>query len=178
MTIIHTYTGKQLDIEAPAPEQLDVRDIAHALSLICRGSGQARYFYSVAQHCLACEREAAARGLSRTVRLACLLHDASEAYMADVPKPIKDNLLPQYRQYEDALLDCIYRKYIGRALTAEERASVAELDRVLLRYDLHFLLGTDTPLPESLTVPDYRFVPTERIETEYLAVLDALRFNN
>ena len=175
MTVIHTYTGKQLDIEAPAAEQLDTRDIAHALSLICRGSGQARCFYSVAQHCLACEREAAARGLSRTVRLACLLHDASEAYMADVPKPIKDHLLPQYRQYEDALLDCVYDKYIGRELTEEERSSVAELDRVMLCYDLRLLLGTDTPLPERLTAPDYRFVPMEEIEAQYLAQLDALR---
>ena len=177
MTVIHTYTGKQLDIEAPSPEQLDVRDIAHALSLICRGSGQLRCFFSVAQHCLACEREAAARGCSRAIRLACLLHDASEAYMADVPKPIKDNLLPRYRQYEDALLACVYKKYVGRALTAEELASVAEIDRAMLSCDLHFLLGTDTPLPESRTVPDYGFVPMERVERKYLELFDDLRFN-
>ena len=177
MTIICTYTGKKLDIEAPSPEQLDVRDIAHALSLICRGSGQVRCFFSVAQHCLACEREAAARGCSRAIRLACLLHDASEAYMADVPKPIKDNLLPQYRQYEDALLACVYDKFIGRAPTAEELAAVVEIDRAMLCCDLHLLLGTDAPLPESRTVPDYGFVPMVRVEREYLETFESLRFN-
>ena len=117
MTIITTHSGQRVDIESPQAESIRIEDIAHATSFLCRGSGQANYFFPVARHCVYCAREAMAQGFSREVVLACLLHDASEAYMTDVPKPIKDNLIPQYREYEDKLLDVIYEKFIGRPLT-------------------------------------------------------------
>ena len=60
------------------PEAISIRDIAHALSLICRGNGHVRNFWSVGQHCLDCAHEAQARKLSPRMILACLLHDASE----------------------------------------------------------------------------------------------------
>jgi len=69
-----------------------IEDIAHALSLICRGNGQVKTFFSVGQHCINCAREALARGYSRRVAFACLLHDASECYLSDVPRPFKKTL--------------------------------------------------------------------------------------
>ena len=63
---------------------LDIKDIAHALSLMCRGNGHVQYFYSVAQHSLACAKEAKIRGYSKEVILGCLLHDGSEVYLSDV----------------------------------------------------------------------------------------------
>ena len=77
---ITTYTGIHFDPLAPTPEGLEIRDIAHALSLLCRGNGHVQTFFSVGQHCIHCALEAQARGMSRRVVLACLLHDASEAY--------------------------------------------------------------------------------------------------
>ena len=141
MTNISTSSGRQVDIENPRPETIVIEDIAHALSFICRGCGNTKIFFPVARHCVYCAQEARARGYSDAVVLACLLHDASEAYMMDLPKPIKDNLLPQYRVYENAMLDCIYRKFLGRTLTDEETAQVEAVDRTLLMYDLKYLLN-------------------------------------
>ena len=92
--IINTFSGKQIDIENPNPDNILIEDIAHALSFICRGCGQVQFFFPVARHCVYCALEAKARGFSDEVVFACLLHDASEAYMMDLPKPLKDALLP------------------------------------------------------------------------------------
>ena len=73
----------------PDPEKIRIEDIAHALSLLCRGNGHVRTFYSVGQHCLAAAKEAAAREDSRRVILAALLHDATECYLSDVPIPTR-----------------------------------------------------------------------------------------
>lgn len=174
MTIITTHSGQQVDIESPQPDTIRIEDIAHALSFLCRGSGQANFFFSVARHCVYCAREAQARGFSREVVLACLLHDASEAYMTDVPKPIKDNLIPQYRQYEDALLDRIYKKFIGRPLTANELAQVSLIDRVFLQYDLKHLLNMDTELPPIHIELKYEYIPFEEARNAYLDIFHQL----
>ena len=79
MGTITTYMGHRFDPVNPQMETLDIRDIAHALSLTCRGNGHVKQFFSVGQHCIMCAREAEARGYSKRVILACLLHDASEA---------------------------------------------------------------------------------------------------
>lgn len=170
MTIITTHSGQQVDIESPVPDCILIEDIAHALSFLCRGSGQANFFFSVARHCVYCALEAEARGFSREVVLACLLHDASEAYMTDVPKPIKDNLIPQYRQYEDALLDVIYEKFIGRSLTQKELEQVSLIDRVLLQYDLKYLLNMDVALPPIHITLNYEYIPFEEAREDYLTL--------
>ena len=72
---ITTYTGNHIDPADPDPEAISIRYIAHALSLICRGNGHVRNFWSVGQHCLDCAHEAQARKLSPRMILACLLHD-------------------------------------------------------------------------------------------------------
>ena len=64
----------------------------------------------MAQHCINCAAEAYARGYSKAVQLACLLHDAAEAYVCDIPRPIKNNMT-DFCLVEDRLLDMIYRKY-------------------------------------------------------------------
>lgn len=174
MTIITTHSGQRVDIESPQAESIRIEDIAHATSFLCRGSGQANFFFSVARHCVYCAREAKAQGFSREVVLACLLHDASEAYMTDVPKPIKDNLIPQYREYEDKLLDVIYEKFIGRPLTEEELAKVALIDRLLLQYDLKYLLNMDVALPEIHIALNYEYIPFEEAREDYLALFREL----
>ena len=93
---ITTYTGKHFKPTEPDPELFDIADIAHALSLICRGNGHVKTFWSVGEHCICCAKEAKARGLSDRMVLACLLHDASECYMSDVPSPFKKEL-PEYK---------------------------------------------------------------------------------
>ena len=89
MSYITTYTGKHFDPIQPEPGLFDLTDISHALSLLCRGNGHMKHFYSVAQHSIACAEEAKARGYSARVQLGCLLHDASEAYLGDGWKQLK-----------------------------------------------------------------------------------------
>ena len=67
---MNTYTGKRFDPMQMTPEEVSLRDIAHALSLLCRGGGHMKYFYTVGLHSLNCAREAASRGWSDRLVLA------------------------------------------------------------------------------------------------------------
>ena len=108
-----------------------IQDIAHALSLICRGNGHVQTFWSVGEHCICCAKEAAARGFSERMILACLLHDASECYLSDVPAPFKKEL-PEYQERENRLLSMIYKKFLGSDLAEEEQIQLKEIDRAML----------------------------------------------
>lgn len=169
MSYITTHTGKHFDPTKPDMSLVDIRDIAHALSLTCRGNGHVKTFFSVGQHCINCAMEAKARGYSNRVILACLIHDASEAYMSDLPRPFK-RTLPEYMAAEDKLLDFIYEKFLGSKLTAEEQAFVKEIDNALLYYDLRELLNevSQEPAPKLHIELNYDFVPFEQVEQTYL----------
>ena len=168
---ITTYTGEHFDPVNPDSEKICIRDIAHALSLICRGNGHVSTFFSVGQHCIVCAEEAAARGLSGRMVLACLLHDASECYMSDVPRPFK-RTLTEYRKQEEILLDMIYRKYLGSPLSIEEKKQIKEIDDALLWYDLRYLLNeTDTGTPPEIHISlCYEEIPFKNVEEKYLQI--------
>ena len=137
-----TVSGERFDPLQPDMKKVHLEDIAHALSLLCRGGGHVKHFHSVAQHCLECADEARARGLSTRVQLACLLHDASEAYMGDLITPIKEQT-QAYKNAEDALLNQIWTKYLGSSLTKEEEMLVFEVDKDFLSYEFHTLMPHD-----------------------------------
>ena len=172
---ITTYTGLHFYPTEPNPDGLRMEDIAHALSLLCRGNGHTKTFFSVGQHCLHCAREAQARGYSRRVTLACLLHDASEAYLSDVPRPFKQSM-PQYRVLENRLLDVIYTKFLGTPLTDEEAALVKQIDNDMLYFDLRLLLNepSNEPEPEMKSAFSYDVLPFETVEREYLELYKKL----
>lgn len=173
MGYITTYTGKHFDPMQPDVEAIDVRDIAHALSLTCRGNGHVKNFFSVGQHCVYCALEAEARGYSKRVILGCLLHDASEAYMSDVPRPFKV-VLTEYVQAEDKLLDLIYTKYLGSPLSEEEKKLVSVIDDDILYFDMIELLNVpqNGPAPEVNIKLDYSVKPFEQIEKVYLEIFE------
>ncbi len=166
---ITTYTGIHFELVDPKPDMIRIEDIAHALSLICRGNGQVRTFWSVGQHCINCANEAWARGLSNRIALACLLHDASECYLSDVPRPLKMEMT-DYRKREDALLDMIYVKFLGSALTPEEKEQVKEIDDAMLWYDLDNLLDEEQfgDIPDLNINLDYSLRPFQEVEMDYL----------
>jgi 5'-deoxynucleotidase YfbR-like HD superfamily hydrolase len=110
----------------PDPDLINLGDISHALSLLSRANGHFRNFYSVAQHSVNCMEEAKIRGYSRRVQLACLLHDASEAYLSDVTRPVKQEM-PKYLEIEKPLQEAIWKKYLGDLLTEEEYEQVLRL---------------------------------------------------
>ena len=103
---IQTYTGKQFFPLDPQFNDIALIDIAAALSKLTRYSGHCLQFYSVAEHSVLMARSLLARGVMIEVVRAALLHDASEAYLVDVPRPIKGELGP-YRAIEDGLMHVI-----------------------------------------------------------------------
>ena len=142
MSYITTVTGKHFYPLNPNPQDIDIVDIAHALSLICRANGHFKYFYSVAQHCIACAEEAVERGCSVEVILGCLLHDASEAYLCDVTRPVKKHIT-QYLQAEEKLQEVIWKRFIGRELTDVEKKQIFEIDDHTLSQKFHLLMPED-----------------------------------
>ena len=142
MSYITTVTGIHFYPLNPNPKDIDIEDIAHALSLICRSNGHFRHFYSVAQHCIACAEEAIERGYSPEVILGCLLHDASEAYLCDVTRPVKKHI-PQYLQAEEKLQEVIWKRFIGRELTDAEKKLIFEIDDDILSMEFHLLMPED-----------------------------------
>ena len=102
---IDTYTGHFFWVLDPRPEEVYINDIAHALSLMCRFNGLCSEFYSIGQHSIIvsdhCPKE---------LKLYGLLHDAAEAYVSDVPTPVK-KCLPGFKEIEDGILSAVFRKY-------------------------------------------------------------------
>lgn len=174
MSAIRTFTGIMIDPTEPDSELIDIRDIAHALSLLCRANGHFSHFYSVAQHSLACMREAKARGYGRRTQLACLLHDASEAYLSDVTRPIK-GLMPEYLVFEGRLQSLIYEKYLG-TLSEKERSEVSEVDDCMLYYEFLALTGMklfDTE-PMLASEPAFDLVDFTAVEADFLNAFEGL----
>ena len=170
---ITTYTGKHFKPTEPDPELFDIADIAHALSLICRGNGHVKTFWSVGEHCICCAKEAKARGLSDRMVLACLLHDASECYMSDVPSPFKKEL-PEYNEREERMLSMIYEKFLGSDLTPEEKMQLNVIDKAMLWYDLTFLLGEkqESEAPELHIDLRYEVRAFGEVEEEYRRIFE------
>ncbi len=85
---ITTFTGKKFHYLNPHPDEICIEDIAHALALTCRFGGHCREFYSVAEHSYRVSMI-----VDKEDKLAALLHDAHEAYLHDVPRPIKHDII-------------------------------------------------------------------------------------
>ena len=152
MSFITTYTKKYFDPLNVDESLLDIKDIAHALSLICRGNGHVQYFYSVAQHSLACAKEAKTRGYSK-----------------EVTRPIKKELT-YYLEVEDILQNVIWKHFIQRDLTKEETKLVFEIDDEMLSLELKELLNDEINrnyLKLQRKV-DLSFVAFETIENEFI----------
>lgn len=120
-------SGVLFDVFAPKEEDIDINDIAHALSNLCRYGGHSPKFYSVAQHSVLCSL----KGKNLQEQLELLMHDASEAYLIDLPKPIKMQI-PQYIEIEDNLLAIIFKKF---NLTFPLTDRVHKVDYELLEYE-------------------------------------------
>jgi hypothetical protein len=102
---ISTYRGNKFYPQEGFIDFIDIEDIAHGLAYQCRFNGQTNRFYSVAQHsCMVAEL------VPKQYKLAALLHDASEAYLGDIVKPLKA-LLPNFVMIEDRVTDLIAKKF-------------------------------------------------------------------
>lgn len=107
---IETYEGKKFYPYNPQTEDICLEDIAHALSLICRFNGHCNYHYSVGQHSIITAKLLKELGFDKKVQLYALLHDASEAYCADIPRPVK-HYLGEYLEVEDMVQNTILEHF-------------------------------------------------------------------
>lgn len=141
LTELLTCSGKYFNFMEPENSSVDIEDIAHALSNICRFGGHTRSFYSVAQHCVMVSEI-----VSESVQLQALLHDASEAFVGDVIKPLKDQM-PNYELIEAKVQSAIYRHF---GLSEMMSPEIKKADRILLATERRDLMSENL-IPWSLT---------------------------
>lgn len=137
--VIGTFSGKYVDLLDPQPEDILIEDIAHQLSNHCRFGGTSRQFYSVAEHSVTVSE------LSTDDPFGGLMHDASEAYLCDIPTPLK-NLLPNYLEIEGRFMRTIADKFgfkyplTDSVLKADEIALQIEFEKYVLGDDVSGLI--------------------------------------
>lgn len=126
-------SGNYFNFLTPHAHDICIEDIAHGLSNICRFSGHTHTFYSVAQHSVLCSIELQERAkppviYPRALPMAGLMHDAAEAFIGDIPTPLKQ-LLPDYKVIEQRIEQAIFPIFgIPYPLPPE----VKEVDLILL----------------------------------------------
>lgn len=186
MSWIQTYTGLAFDVLDPTPEMVSPDDLAHALAHVNRYTGHARWPLSVAEHsvmvmwAMDTDTELDTRHLSpeeqRTRRLYALLHDASEAYICDVPRPIKP-LLAGYAEMEARVMRTVLHRFECDP-TEDDVAAVRRADYRMLETERRQVMGPP-PMPWSTSdVDPYYFTvecwPGDRAEREFLNALRGL----
>lgn len=143
---IRTFTGIYINVFEPTPEMISIEDIAHALSHQCRFGGHLPEFYSVAQHSIMCCDFIP----SYSHALAALLHDASEAYLLDIPRPIKSKLT-NYKETEDRLMRLIADKF---GFQYPLHPEVKSVDELMLNVEWEVLmLKTNHDIPINALAP-------------------------
>lgn len=144
-------SGRVIDLTNPDPGSIRIEDIALALSRICRFAGHTLRFYSVAEHCVMVSRL-----VPQEAALPALLHDASEAYLGDVTRPLKA-ILPAYKEIERRLEVVIEQKF--RIDSFQWRVEIKSADIKMGIIEAHRLMPHD---PEYWgTAPDDKKIPVE-----------------
>jgi hypothetical protein len=143
---IQTVSGRRVNPFAPALDDIDVGDIAVALSNQCRFGGHTRRYYSVAQHACIVSDEVLASGGDVEDVFAALRHDATEAYLGDMPHPIKHRspLGEAFKQAEDHLQAVLGEHFNIKPGVKEIKVA----DRALLATERRALSGENWHWPE------------------------------
>jgi uncharacterized protein len=153
-----TYTGRSVNPLRMRPEDFDLRDIAHALSLKCRYGGHCREFYSVAEHSVRIDGVLQGQGEPIEVVRWGLAHDCAEAYLGDVASPVKR--MPEldgYRLAEEHNLAMLAERYrLGWPIPA----AVHVADRRMLMTEKRDLMGPE-PAPWMIDAEPYDDVAIE-----------------
>lgn len=170
---IQTYTGKAvypMDLRA---DDICIEDIAHSLSLLCRYNGHSCFFYSVAEHSVLIARHLRKNGRD-DLALEGLLHDATEAYLADVPRPIKP-FLPGYKDAEKRAHEAIAEAFDLYADGPPQEVHEAD-SRILHDERIQNMARSekDWQLPGVRLGVQLQFWKPERAKAEFLALFDEL----
>lgn len=168
---IQTFTGRAVHPLDLHPNDIHIRDIAHHLSMQCRYSGAVSSFYSVAEHSVHVARWC--RQYGADAALYGLLHDASEAYLVDVPRPIK-SFLVGYKEAEERAMQVVLHRY---GLPTIMHPTVEQADRRILTDERAALMAAcerewEDMLP-ALGVNIQGWTPS-RAEREFLNLFEEL----
>ena len=109
---MYTFSGVRFYLIDPRPEEVNMTDIAHSLSQQCRFTGHTKRFYSVAEHC--CRMVDFAADWATHLRDWILMHDAAEAYIGDMNRPLKrgcGEVGVRYQEVEERILEAIHRRF-------------------------------------------------------------------
>lgn len=168
---MQTYSGLQFYPLDPRPQDVRSVDIAHSLSLICRYGGHVDRFYSVAEHCVLMSRAVAPEHA-----LWALLHDATEAYVGDMVRPLKHHM-PDYCEAEAGVWAAIATSYrVGHHMPPEVKEADNRIlldERAALMRNTRHAWVQDIEGVQPLGVEIHGWLPG-RAEGEYLARLDEL----
>lgn len=161
-----TFTGRQFWPLDPRAEEVCIEDIAHSLAMTCRYGGHCNRFYSVAEHSVLIARWLQEHyGELPAVVLKGLLHDAPEAYLTDVPRPIKGSLVG-YKEMEARLWKVIANMH---GMSDLMPAEVHEADNRILADEMSqnmTLVDPDYTDPLGVTL---QFWSPEQAEAEFLS---------
>ena len=136
---IDTYCGVMFPVTAPEPSHIRIRDIGHALSNVCRFGGHCRSFYSVAQHSVHVMDFLRRAYECPEIEICGLLHDGSEAYLADICRPVKP-FLTNYAALEAALQAAIWNRYGLAEAAAKWYPKIKWADNAVLRAEAESLI--------------------------------------
>lgn len=140
-----TFSGVAFDLVEPTPDMVSIKDIAHALANQCRFAGHSRRYYSVAEHCLY-----VSRALPAGMRLHGLLHDAAEAYVHDIVRPLK-KMLPDYWLIENRIMRAVSERF---GLPQQPSRELYEADQRMLATEAEYLMASP-PRPWSIGAEPY-----------------------
>lgn len=148
--IITTRSGNKIDLTCPNPDLLTIEDVAHALSNICRFNGHTKDFYSVAQHSILVSRM-----VPKEYKMCALMHDASEAYLGDVTRPLRQ-LITGYDVLENRIMELLAERFCFQWPIPRE---VKEADDMILRLEYQTLILGKWPSPLEPTYnPKTKFI--------------------
>lgn len=139
---MQTYTGRQFWPIDPRPDEIHIEDIAHALSMMCRYNGHCRTFYSVAEHSILVSEH-----IPPEHALWGLLHDASEAYIADIVRPAK-RFIAGYCEAEDRIMSAVCERF---GLSPTMPAEVKRVDNAILADEQRCIMAAP---PAQWTLPE------------------------
>lgn len=169
---VETYSGAKFYPLEPNLDQINLVDIAHALSQMCRFTGHSKFFYSVAQHSINCAKEMQILGESPRLQLYALLHDASEAYLQDIARPIKASI-GNYEEIEAQLMNAIWDALGIPRPSEEEWEKVKQVDDLMLLNEAKILMKCEHwDLGEFPIIQNARFriteMPMRSVEAQFM----------
>jgi len=162
---IRTFSGQNFDPLNPRISKIDLMDIAHSLSNICRFNGHTSEFYCVAEHSVLVSEHLESKGFNEEYQFSGLMHDVSEAYICDIARPVKINI-QGYAEYEDRIMARISTKF--KLQVNYDDPAIKESDRILCSTEARDLMGDpqDWDFRKGIPLWDRKIVPCTPVEAK------------